>query len=209
VNPTVSRASIALAVAVLAAAVVGILLLMGLRLHEGEGASDQKVRSAVLLVLNDQEDAWNRGDLEGFMNGYWKSEELTFQSGDNVTKGWQATYDRYRARYQTSHRDAGVADFAAQLQAAQGAAPGGPPLATLARSMTALAVQQADLFTPEMGTLMFRELQVTPQGAKSAEVRGRWALAFRRWPAVSGGFTLLLRKEQQGWCIVRDETTKE
>ena len=41
-------------------------------------------------VLNDQVAAWNRGDLDGFMDGYWRDEKLTFTSGDKVTKGWEA-----------------------------------------------------------------------------------------------------------------------
>jgi hypothetical protein len=85
--------------------VAGVLVLVGMRLGEGERTSDQTVRAAVLRVLNDQVDAWNQGDLEGFMKGYWKSDDLTFKSGDKVTHGWQATHDRYRARYQTSRRD--------------------------------------------------------------------------------------------------------
>src|SRR5437879_12391855 len=55
---------------------------------------------AIRAVLDAQVAAWNRGDLEGFMAGYWKSENLTFMSGGTVTHGWQATMDRYRKRYQ-------------------------------------------------------------------------------------------------------------
>ena len=198
-----------LALAVFGALVAGVLVLVGMRLGEGERTSDQTVRAAVLRVLNDQVDAWNQGDLEGFMKGYWKSDDLTFKSGDKVTHGWQATHDRYRARYQTSRRDLGVVDLVAQTQAAQGTAPGGPPVAILTQHMTAFAVQQADLFTPEMGTLQFDDLKVTPNGRTSAEVRGHWALTFQKWPSIGGRFTLLCREEEQGWCIVQDETTKE
>ena len=47
---------------------------------------------AIFQVLIAQEAAWNHGDLEGFMAGYWKSPELTFLSGDKVTLGWQPTH---------------------------------------------------------------------------------------------------------------------
>lgn len=53
----------------------------------------------VLAVITRQAEAWNRGDIEGFMQGYWRSDKLAFVSGDNVTRGWQATLDRYKKSY--------------------------------------------------------------------------------------------------------------
>lgn len=52
-------------------------------------------------VMTDQADAWNRGDVDGFMRGYWNSDKLLFVSGDNVTRGWQPTLDRYKKSYDT------------------------------------------------------------------------------------------------------------
>jgi ketosteroid isomerase-like protein len=49
--------------------------------------------------MTTQAEAWNRGDIDGFMLGYWKSEKLLFVSGDNVTRGWQPTLDRYKKSY--------------------------------------------------------------------------------------------------------------
>lgn len=62
-------------------------------------------------VLDNQVKAWNRGDLKGFMVGYWKSPELTFSSGKEQTKGWQQTLDRYRKRYQGKGREMGTLRF--------------------------------------------------------------------------------------------------
>jgi len=56
-------------------------------------------QDAILTVLRDAEAGWNAGDLEAYMQGYWQSEELCFAGGGTVTSGWQATLDRYRARY--------------------------------------------------------------------------------------------------------------
>jgi ketosteroid isomerase-like protein len=56
---------------------------------------------AIRKVMDDQTAAWNRGDLEGFMAGYWKSPELKFVSRDRVTKGWQQTLDNYKRNYAT------------------------------------------------------------------------------------------------------------
>jgi beta-aspartyl-peptidase (threonine type) len=66
---------------------------------------------AVRALLDSQVSAWNRGDLEGFMAGYWQSPELTFMSGGTVTRGWQATLDRYKARYQGKGQEMGTLTF--------------------------------------------------------------------------------------------------
>ena len=60
---------------------------------------DEKARAAIRQVMDEQAAAWNRGDIEGFMAGYWNSPELKFVSGENVTKGWQPTLDRYKKSY--------------------------------------------------------------------------------------------------------------
>ena len=73
--------------------------------------SNAQVTVAVQQVLRQQEDAWNRHDLEGFMAGYWNSPELTFFSGAKMTSGWQATLDRYRKSYQSEGREMGKLEF--------------------------------------------------------------------------------------------------
>jgi uncharacterized protein (TIGR02246 family) len=55
----------------------------------------------IRAVLDTQVAAWNRGDIEGFMAGYWKSDELLFSTPTGSTQGWNATLDRYRKRYPT------------------------------------------------------------------------------------------------------------
>ncbi len=50
-------------------------------------------------LLDAQDAAWNAGDVEGFMEGYWRSPDLTFSSGGKVTRGWETTLERYRTRY--------------------------------------------------------------------------------------------------------------
>lgn len=56
-------------------------------------------RGAVESVLTAQAAAWNRGDLDGYMAGYVRSDALVFTSGGNVRHGWQDAYDHYKARY--------------------------------------------------------------------------------------------------------------
>lgn len=59
-------------------------------------ATDEK---AIRAVLDDQAKAWNKGDLDGFMAGYWNDEELTFVSNGVERKGWKATRKRFDERY--------------------------------------------------------------------------------------------------------------
>jgi beta-aspartyl-peptidase (threonine type) len=73
--------------------------------------SDDQVKAAIQQVLQRQQDAWNRHDLDGFMAGYWNSPELTFFSGANETTGWQSTIERYRKTYQSEGREMGKLEF--------------------------------------------------------------------------------------------------
>ena len=63
------------------------------------GTPKANIESDVRSVMNEQTAAWNRGDIDGFMKGYWQSEKLVFISGDDVTRGWQPTLDRYKKNY--------------------------------------------------------------------------------------------------------------
>jgi len=50
-------------------------------------------------VLNAQQQAWNRGDIDAFMNGYARSPSPIFVSGDEVQRGWDTVRERYRKKY--------------------------------------------------------------------------------------------------------------
>ena len=56
----------------------------------------------ITKVLYTQQECWNNGDIDGFMEGYWNSEKLIFTSlNHQPTYGWQATLDRYKSSYPT------------------------------------------------------------------------------------------------------------
>ena len=55
----------------------------------------------VRAVLQEQERAWNAGDLAGFMRGYAKGDQTRFASGGDITLGWQTVFDRYQKKYGT------------------------------------------------------------------------------------------------------------
>ena len=63
-----------------------------------------RIVAAVRAVLDAQVDAWNRGDIEGYMAGYWRSEETVFVSGDNVTRGWQTVLAHYKKNYDSREK---------------------------------------------------------------------------------------------------------
>ena len=62
-------------------------------------SKNDKTAADIRRVMDAQAAAWNAGDIEGYMQGYRKSPDLVFVSGDNVTKGWQPTLDRYKKNY--------------------------------------------------------------------------------------------------------------
>lgn len=66
-------------------------------------AQSSKQADAIRKVMDDQAAAWNRGDIEAFMHGYWKSDKLTFVSSQ-VTRGWQQTLDRYKKSYDSREK---------------------------------------------------------------------------------------------------------
>jgi ketosteroid isomerase-like protein len=76
---------------------------------ESTGTNPQTVE-AVRAVLQAQQAAWNRGDIDGFMDGYERAETTTFISGDEITRGWQTVLDRYKRSY-SSREQMGTLTF--------------------------------------------------------------------------------------------------
>lgn len=55
--------------------------------------------SQIQSVLSAQQDAWNRGEIDAFMNGYARSASTVFISEDEVRRGWETVRERYRVKY--------------------------------------------------------------------------------------------------------------
>jgi ketosteroid isomerase-like protein len=87
------------------------IVLVGCIFFWASGARAQEEAKAIRTVLDAQVAAWNAKDLPGFMKGYWESDDLTFFSGNTMTKGWKATLDRYRTRYQGEGKEMGKLSF--------------------------------------------------------------------------------------------------
>ncbi|MEZ4858392.1 MAG: nuclear transport factor 2 family protein [Flavobacteriaceae bacterium] len=59
-------------------------------------------KAAILAVMKAQEAAWSKNDLEGFMQGYWKSDSLKFFGSKGITYGWEQTLANYKKGYPTA-----------------------------------------------------------------------------------------------------------
>ncbi len=68
-----------------------------------------QIKNEIQTVLDEQKKSWNTGNIEGFMEYYWKSEDFTFQSGDKRLKEWETLLARYKENY--SGEKMGKLDF--------------------------------------------------------------------------------------------------
>lgn len=94
-----------------APALAAVLVLSTLLACAHTGGFAAGDRAAITRLLRDQQDAWNRGDLDGFLRGYEPGPELVFTSGGKIRRG----LDETRARYESRYRGPDVADTAAAM----------------------------------------------------------------------------------------------
>ena len=59
----------------------------------------QRDRAAITGALTAQQEAWNRGDVDAFLRGYWRSPELTFSGSGGIARGWDGVLARYKEHY--------------------------------------------------------------------------------------------------------------
>lgn len=124
-------------------------------------SAQSKDEIAVKKLLIDQDAAWNKGDLETFMSGYWKNDSLMFIGKSGVTYGWQKTLENYKTHYPD---------------------------------------------TAAMGKLSFDYVEIKKLSADYFFVVGKWHLA-RTIGNLDGAFTLLVRKINGKWMIIRDHSS--
>lgn len=94
-----------------AAIAVLVMIAIGVCAGARQKSAPEPAVTEIHRVLDRQIEAWNRGDLEGFMQGYWKSSDLTFYSGGTTVSGWEETLGRYRNRYQSAGNEMGKLEF--------------------------------------------------------------------------------------------------
>lgn len=61
--------------------------------------SEDKDFQAIRVAMGEQEQAWNQGNIDAFMEHYWKSEDLQFIGSRGPTYGWQTTLENYKKNY--------------------------------------------------------------------------------------------------------------
>ena len=76
-----------------------LVLSAGILEAKDERSGNAPVILEISAVLHAQQEAWNRGDIDGFMNGYARAETTVFVSGDEVMRGWETVRDRYLKKY--------------------------------------------------------------------------------------------------------------
>jgi ketosteroid isomerase-like protein len=76
-----------------------LFLCLLLALFSSVSFSQTKDETAIRNVLQAQEIAWNKGDLEKYMQGYWKNDSVMFIGKSGITYGWQKTLDNYKKGY--------------------------------------------------------------------------------------------------------------
>jgi beta-aspartyl-peptidase (threonine type) len=87
-------------VTALVAGLTGGALSAATEIQEPNSRDDAEIRA----VMSAQAAAWNRGDIDGFMNGYARSGATEFISGDKLTRGWQTVRDRYKKKYDSREK---------------------------------------------------------------------------------------------------------
>jgi beta-aspartyl-peptidase (threonine type) len=78
-----------------ASALAAVLVVVSSAEAKRTGGPEAEIRA----VMKAQIAAWNGGDIDGFMEGYARSDATEFVSGDRLTRGWQTVRDRYKKKY--------------------------------------------------------------------------------------------------------------
>jgi ketosteroid isomerase-like protein len=90
--------------AVLVFLIAGIASALGQPGVRTRTRSSVKAKAAIRAVLDAQRDAWNRGDIEGYMDGYDRSPKTEFVGGESISRGWQTVLDRYKKKYNSREK---------------------------------------------------------------------------------------------------------
>lgn len=149
------------------AAFLGVIILA--RIHALPASSPDEPelspQEEIRYVLETQVIAWNHGDIEGFMKGYRNSPELLFTSGGKIRRGWQQTFDQYKATYPDRARmgELSFSDLEIHLLPSS-SEPGGAPAAAWV-----------------VGKWQLKRAGDTPHGV--------FTLILQRFPSPSGGVT--------------------
>ena len=79
--------------------IVGLFFMLMLSLSANTQSLSKADETAIRKILHQQDEAWNRGDLEGFMQSYWQNDSLMFIGKSGITYGWKNTLNNYKKGY--------------------------------------------------------------------------------------------------------------
>src|ERR1044072_6779766 len=79
------------------AALCAVLWLPLCAQQPSDSAAPSDIQSEIRAVLDRQSIAWNKGDIDGYMQGYWQSDSMLFTSGGRIQQGWLAARAKYKA----------------------------------------------------------------------------------------------------------------
>ena len=89
---------------------LSIALLHSCVSFEFEKTDEAEVEKTILAQMQEQENCWNKGDLECFMKHYWQNDSLEFIGKSGLNLGWQTTLDNYKNSYKNKD-EMGVLSF--------------------------------------------------------------------------------------------------
>jgi uncharacterized protein (TIGR02246 family) len=69
------------------------------RAGQEKSSGANEASDAIRAVLTAQQAAWNHGDIPTFLEGYWRSPELTFSGTNGIVRGYQGVLERYQKAY--------------------------------------------------------------------------------------------------------------
>ncbi len=78
-----------------------LLCILGFFLNGFSQTTEKEDKEAIINIMKTQEKAWSNNDIEGFMEGYWKSDSLKFYGKSGLTYGWDKTLANYKKGYPT------------------------------------------------------------------------------------------------------------
>ena len=79
--------------------ILGLFACLHGRDYGAESKDGEVDRRAINAVLVAQQEVWNRGDVDAFLNGYWHSADLTFSGSGGISRGWNEVLARYKKTY--------------------------------------------------------------------------------------------------------------
>jgi len=85
-----------------ALAVLSLALVAGaMRIPKLAAASQEREsdRAAITKILETQQNDWNQGNVDAFLEGYWRSPDLTFSGSSGIARGWDGVLARYKKNY--------------------------------------------------------------------------------------------------------------